>query len=100
MPPRSPFRFVAPLALVAAAVAVWLLVSPLTEESVAPSATTTAAATATEPKRRTYTVRRGDSLSSIAARYGLDVDALIELNPQADPQALRAGQRLRLRARE
>lgn len=100
MPPRSPFRFVAPSALVAAAVAVWLLVSPLTEKSQAPRASTTTTRSADGPKRRTYTVRRGDSLSSIAARYDLDVDVLVELNPQADPQALRAGQRLRLRARE
>lgn len=91
---------VAPLALVVVVVAVWLLVSPGADE---PEGRPTAGVTTTTtagPTRRTYTVRRGDNLSSVAARYGLDVDDLIELNPQADPQALRTGQRLRLRARE
>lgn len=100
MPPRSPFRMVAPLVLVLVVVAVWLVVSPATDDRVAvPTAATTTEAT-TGPTRRTYTVRRGDSLSSVAARYGVDVDDLIELNPRADPQALRAGQRLRLRPRD
>lgn len=99
MPPRSPFRMVAPLFLVLVVVAVWLVVSPETDEpSGQPTAVTTTESSG--PTRRTYTVRRGDNLSSVAARFGLDVDALIELNPQADPQALRTGQRLRLRARE
>lgn len=91
---------VAPLVLVTVVVAVWLLVSPATDAPSGPSSAATTTTTEAGPKRRTYTVRRGDSLSSVAARYGLDVDALIELNPQADPQALRAGQRLRLRARD
>lgn len=100
MPPRSPFRMVAPFVLVLVVVVIWLVVSPATEDEAGrPTAVTTTTAS-TGPTRRTYTVRRGDNLSSVAARYGLDVDELIELNPQADPQALRAGQRLRLRPRD
>jgi len=100
MPPRSPFRVVPPLALVAVLVSVWLLVSPGSDDAPVRPAAGTTTTTAERPTRRTYTVRRGDNLSSVAARYGLDVDALIELNPQVDPQALRAGQRIRLRPRD
>ncbi len=48
-------------------------------------------------ERRTYTVRPGDVLSVIAERNGVTVERIIELNPEVDPQNLRAGQRLRLR---
>ncbi|MGX6449654.1 LysM peptidoglycan-binding domain-containing protein [Patulibacter sp. S7RM1-6] len=99
MPPRSPFRFLAPGALLAVVVAVFLVVSA--DRSPRGSGTATASTTRTtatkQPKRRTYKVEAGDSLSGIAARYGLTVDQLLELNPKVDPQAIRAGQRLRLR---
>ncbi|MEV4421868.1 LysM domain-containing protein [Patulibacter sp. NPDC049589] len=97
MPPRSPFRIVAPLALVAVVVAVYLLVSPGTDSPAParPAAETTT--TVAQPKRRTYTVRTGDSFSSVAHRYRITVERLIELNPKLDPQTLRHGQRLRLR---
>jgi LysM repeat protein len=42
-------------------------------------------------------VREGDTLESIAARCGVDVDQIIELNPGIDPLALRPGQRVRIR---
>jgi LysM repeat protein len=101
MPPRSPFRVVPPLALVAVLVAVWLLVAPGSDEpSERPVAGPTTTTTAPRTTRRTYTVRPGDNLTSVAARYGLDVAQLVELNPQVDPQALRAGQRIRLRPRD
>ncbi|CAB4962028.1 unannotated protein [freshwater metagenome] len=100
MPPRSPFRVVPPLALIAVLVAVWLLAQPASDDPAdrpVAGTTTTSAPTTT---RRTYTVRPGDNLSSVATRYGLDVQQLIELNPQVDPQALRTGQRIRLRPRD
>lgn len=43
-----------------------------------------------------YTVRPGDTLSAIAARHHTTVAALAALNQLADPDALRAGQVLRL----
>lgn len=98
MPPRSPFRLLAPGALLAVLVAIWLLAHPgedrPAERPVAGTTTTVASA---EPRRRTYTVRAGDNLTSIADRYGITVQRLEELNPRADPQTLRRGQRLRLR---
>jgi hypothetical protein len=48
-------------------------------------------------RRRYYTVKRGQTLSTIADRTGIPIDRLEALNPQLDPQMLRPGQRLRLR---
>jgi LysM repeat protein len=49
------------------------------------------------PVRRTYVVREGDSLLSIADRTGVSIDTLRALNPGIDEQALQVGQRIRLR---
>jgi LysM repeat protein len=52
------------------------------------------------PKRkgpRTWTVRRGQSFASIAAKTGHSVLALRALNPRLKPAALQPGQRMRLR---
>ena len=50
-----------------------------------------------KPRGSTYTVKTGDSLGTISAKTGVDVDTLQELNPQLDPQALVAGQKIKLR---
>lgn len=44
-----------------------------------------------------YTVKAGDTLGSIAEDKNVSVDKIQELNPQLDPQALTAGQRIKLR---
>lgn len=44
----------------------------------------------------THLVRRGDTLSSIARRYGTSVQALQDINNLASPRALKAGQRIRI----
>lgn len=44
-----------------------------------------------------YTIKAGDTLGSIAGDNDISVERLQELNPQLDPQALTAGQRIRLR---
>jgi len=54
------------------------------------------AAAPADPGAATYTVRRGDSLSSIARRYRTSVERLKQLNGLAS-DALTAGQVLRLR---
>ena len=50
-----------------------------------------------ERSGRTYTVRSGDSMSSIAARHGCSLDQLIGANPQVrNPSLIRPGQVLEL----
>jgi LysM repeat protein len=41
-------------------------------------------------------VRSGDTLGTIADRFGTTVDELLVLNPGIDPRALRVGQSLRV----
>jgi LysM domain len=43
-----------------------------------------------------YSVRSGDTLATIAERFGTSVDELLVLNPGIDPHALRVGQPLRV----
>jgi LysM repeat protein len=43
-----------------------------------------------------YAVRSGDTLGSIADRFGTSVDRLMELNPGIDPRTLRVGQAIRV----
>ena len=44
-----------------------------------------------------YTVQDGDSLSSIAAQFGISVKRIERLNPKLDPNALATGQVIKLR---
>lgn len=44
-----------------------------------------------------YTIRPGDTLSSIAARFGTTVNALTAINGIADPDKIYAGNRIRVR---
>jgi LysM repeat protein len=54
-------------------------------------------ATGTTIGRRTYVVKAGDTLATIAERTGVQIDRLLSLNPTIDPQALVKGQRIKLR---
>jgi hypothetical protein len=64
----------------------------------------TAPAPAPPPRRRAvrntrasaYSVRSGDTLGTIAERFGTSVDLLLALNPGIDPNALRVGQTVRV----
>ena len=95
-------RFAAPLAFLAAAIVLILLVqSGLSDDSptgttATSAATDTTAGTTVATERRRYRVRRGDTLESIAQRFGTTVEALIDLNPDIDPLALSPGQRIRV----
>jgi LysM repeat protein len=44
----------------------------------------------------TYAVRSGDTLASIAEKFGTTVDRLMELNPGVDPTAMRVGMLIRV----
>lgn len=113
MASRTPARWLAPLALLCAAGAVLLVISAsdgsgggstATTAAItgsgsaatdAATTTTTTAAAGRGPRR--YTVQPGDTLSSIADRTGVPLEAIERLNPDVDAQSLRAGQRIKLR---
>jgi LysM repeat protein len=103
---RSPARFLAPLALVGFVIALLMVVTSSQnqpEGSGAPnqSSGTPAASptgTAQKPKgRRRYTVKAGDTPSSIAEKTGVPLEEILRLNPDLDPQTLSPGQRIKLR---
>jgi len=59
--------------------------------------TTTTPTTSTGPrKKKSYRVKSGDTLESIAAKFNTTVDDLITLNPDVDPLALSPGQKIRV----
>ena len=66
------------------------------EGGASPPATATAvAAAALDPgETEIYTVEAGDSLSAIAARYGVSSNRLMEINDLDDPNLVYVGQRL------
>jgi LysM repeat protein len=103
-------RLIAPLALIACAVAVLALVlgsGVVGEDSGSETAGTgdlpaaTERTTTAEKKKKktpaTYTIKANDTLSGIAEENGTTVDRLLELNPELDPQGLVAGQKIKLR---
>ena len=71
--------------------------TPAVTTPAVPDATAPAVDAATTAVARTYTVQRGDTLSSIAAKYGVNTSTLIALNGlSANPNALQVGQVLNL----
>jgi LysM repeat protein len=48
-------------------------------------------------ERGVWIVRSGDTLGKISDETGVDIDTMIQLNPDLDPQALLEGQRIALR---
>jgi len=100
---RSPVRFLAPLALVAVAFALFSILGggegggeePATTQQ--PRATATATPKkAAKRKRKVYVVKPGDTPSGIAEKTGVSLEQLEEANPDLDPQLLAPGQRIRL----
>ena len=69
--------------------------APVTKPHKRKSAASTSPAR-TRPNARFYTVRPGDNLSTIAAKTGVSVNTLLQLNPSLDPQNLVNGQRVKL----
>ena len=106
---RSPARFLAPLALVAFALALLIVVSSTTkDDGNTPGARDTGqpAQSTTSPDgeggkkrkpRRRYTVKSGDTPSGIAEKVNVPLDRILELNPDLDPQALTPGTEIKLR---
>jgi LysM repeat protein len=71
-------------------------VSARTPTPTPPSPTPRASASPAPVGGRTYTVRPGDTLGAIAARFGTTTRALAQLNGIANPSLIRAGQVLTL----
>jgi len=49
---------------------------------------------ATTAEGRTHTVSRGETLASIAAKYGVSVSAILSANSISDPNLIKVGQKL------
>jgi LysM repeat protein len=106
---RNPARFLAPVALVAFAVALYMVISHGLQATGGSGSSTTKEHTPTPAKSKsgshrrrrrvpkTYTVKSGDTASGIAAKAGVSLSTLRRLNPRLDPQNLSPGQKLRLR---
>jgi len=104
---RSPARFLAPLALVGFVVALLVVINNAGVgddgggAGSQPASTATATPTAKKGKqrkpRRTYTVKPGDTPSSIAEKTNVPLSQIQELNPDLDDQTLSVGQKIKLR---
>ena len=109
MPRRPPSRWLAPLAIAAVAAAGYGVVTSNRggTASGGPSGDTgggsrttrrsTSRTTRGATGSRTYTVKSGDTLSSISLATGVTLSRLNQLNPRLDAQALQPGQRITLR---
>jgi LysM repeat protein len=103
---RTPARWLAPLALVTCAVAVYAVVDNTllkddTTSSGTPTTTTRSSpakktASKKKSKRRMYTVKSGDTLSAISIKTGVSLATIQRLNPKLDADTLHAGQHVRL----
>src|SRR5437763_17070931 len=105
---RTAGRFLAPLALLATAGAIYLVVHKHIHTGGTLGATTSTITRhsglvqgtrlpATHKRtRKFYTVKAGNTLSGLAAKTGVRVSTIQRLNPGLNPSALQTGQRPRL----
>jgi LysM repeat protein len=102
---RRGARYLAPIALAATIAGTYVVV----HDTLKPKKTAPTAQSATGPRSKSgkhgkgvktvrfYTVKSGDSLTSIAGKTGVSLTTLESLNRHVDPNSLQMGQRLRLR---
>lgn len=99
--PTSPARYLAPLALLAAVLATFLVVdSERSVDGASSSSTPTAKVVRKAPsgvRQKAYKVKAGDTLSGIAAKTGVPLETIESLNPDVDANALHAGQSVKLK---
>ena len=104
---RSIGRWLAPVALITCAVAVYAVVdntllkhesgsgSGSTQQTTSTRSTSTKGAK-TRKRRRAYVVKSGDTLSAISIKTGVSMTTIKRLNPKIQADTLHAGQRVRL----
>jgi LysM repeat protein len=107
---RSPARFIAPLALVAFALALFFVISSTTKDEQEATRGSDAGQSQSDGKaekqgdgkkkkkaKKTYVVEAGDTPSGIAEKANVPLEQILELNPDLDPQSLAPGTTIRLR---
>lgn len=104
---RSPLRMLAPLALVVFGFLFLLVLFDSSAEDDEGSSGASAdqqlekdgggSADSQASTKKRYKVESGDTLQSVADKTGVDVAEIERLNPDVDPQALGAGQKIKLR---
>jgi LysM repeat protein len=99
---RNPARYLAPIALAATVAGAYLIVNDHVGGGSAKHAVAQPDKGTSRLRRRyarttSYTVHPGDNLIRIAAKTGVSLATLEQLNPSLDPNTLQAGQRIRLR---
>src|SRR4051812_12777460 len=105
---RSLGRWLAPVALITCAVAVYAVVdntllkddststSTDSSQQATPTKSTSSKATKARKRRRAYVVKSGDTLSAISIKTGVSLATIQRLNPKLDADTLHAGERVRL----
>ena len=104
---RNPARYLAPLAIAAVAAASYVIVhKALMHKHASASLSIVQTTTSSSHSRTThrisskgkfYVVKPNDTLSRIAAKTGVSLGTLENLNPNVTPDSLHPQQRLRLR---
>jgi len=107
---RSPARFLAPLALVAVVIALFVVIGQSGNDDTGKSSGSRSQSSGQSSSSkgnkggkkqrkspRRYTVKTGDTPSSIAEKTGVPLEQILSLNPNLDPQTLSPGQRIKLR---
>ena len=104
---RSIGRWLAPVALITCAVAVYVVVdntllkdgsasSGSSTQQSAPAKGTSKKAAKSRKHRHAYVVKSGDTLSAISIKTGVSMLTIQRLNPKIQADTLHAGQRVRL----
>jgi LysM repeat protein len=105
---RSPARYLAPLAVVAVAVAFYGVLKhnlsdssgkspPAAQRNGTKTQQASARKSTQKRKRKTYVVKPGDTPSAIAEKTGVPLAEIERLNPDLDPQLLAPGTKIKLR---
>jgi tetratricopeptide (TPR) repeat protein len=65
---------------------------PVPQNNTVTAPPTSPGTTITRPLMRTHAIKSGETLTAVASRYGVKLEALNSVNPGLDPRKLRVGQ--------